>query len=324
MNQMLKRLNEDDVLNENHKTKSFHSQFCDEFCERSLSDNGLLTDEQYFRIGNGENIEDVRQDNKYKMNVVIPPKTSLNEESLSDSPSTLHDTKNNDLSFSIPIYNLGDDNDDVYNNSDSKSMKTIYHEGFNELSNQSCGNGQKGRIKKSIKGIFNKKKSKDSNIYIKPQTSAVLDNQTGLPSVNITQFTGKDAYNNIRVIPPLPTLPNKMYALTHGTNNTELTMLNNNSSSNNVSPSDSNNSAKTIPFTAQSDQTMYEHNSNPHQKQRSNSNSMNETKNAIINLYDYSSRYETPKNIKIKEKSSKVLLNNELDSNIIYNTYNVW
>jgi len=317
MNQMLRKLNEDDSINKNYKTKSITSQFYDEYGEKSLSDNGLLTDEQYFRIGNGEDIDDVRQDKKYKLNVAIHSKTSLNEESLSDSPTTLHDAKNNDLSFSIPIYNLGDDKE-AYNNSDSKSMKTIYHEGFNELTNYNQDNNQKSRIKKSIKGIFNKKKSKDTNIYIKPQTSTVLDNQFGLPSVNITQFTGKDADdNNIRGIPPLPILPNKTYTSTHGTNNTEITMLNHNSTSNNGSPSNSNNSAKTIPFTAQSDQTMYDHNSNPRHKQRSNSN-------AIINLYDYSSRYETSKKIKIKKKSSKILINNELDSNKIYNSYNVW
>ncbi|OUM62380.1 hypothetical protein PIROE2DRAFT_11335 [Piromyces sp. E2] len=270
MNQILKDL--DDQDNVNSHSKGLIPRWNDEISDKSLSDNGVLTDEQLFRIGNGENIEDVYHEDSNLKNLIIPGTNSA-DVSMADSPTTLHDKANDELSFSIPIYNLGDEN---LIHTDSKSIKTIYSGG----SSSPTSEHQKSKMK-HIKNIFGKKKkSKKSNNEKYVRTLAVLDNQTALPSVNVTQFTGKDNCDQKPIIRP-PTPQSRAYASTNGTNNTEVTMINREYSTR--SRANSNDSPRTIPFTAQSDQTMYNHNSNPrHPKSRSNYDANKNTNNSKI------------------------------------------
>jgi len=243
--------------------------------------------------------------------------------SLDDSPTTILDKKNNEYSFSIPIYTLGDDDIKI---SDNKSFKTMCSDGNNTInSNEQTTtlvtfngvnkNGFTNKIKKKnpFKKIFDKRKNKVSS-----RTLNIKEQHLGLPPVSNTQFSNKNSKEtedkcNCEIITPLPNLSVKNYASTNGTNNTEATMLNHTSSTK------SSRSTKSISSTAQSERTIYNNNSNPRQK-RSNSDSSKVNKNTIIDLYDIPPNHD----IKIKKRSSKIILNNEMDSNKIYNNYSVW
>jgi hypothetical protein len=334
MNKVLMELDEEERMYENNKAANIVPLWGDEIVEKSLTDstNGILMDEQLFRIGNGENIEDVRGDNKYKVNKLIIPTYSPGSVSLDDSPSTLHENKN-EYSFSIPIYTL---DGDIQNNSkveDNKSFKTMCSNDANAININNCqvtndnhGNDhtQINKKKNIFKNIFSKKKSKKQSgkeDYItQSKTINVLEPTIGLPPVSVTQFTNRnnqkieDGYN----FRNMPSLSNNNYATTNGTNNTEITMLNHTSSTKSHSSS-LNCTPKSILSTAQSEQTIYEHNSNPRSQDRHNSIVSNSNKSSVIELYGIPPTHE----IKIKEKSSEVL-NNELDSNRIFNKFNVW
>ena len=327
MNQILKDLNNDDMSYTDSKenNRNIIPLWNDNSIDNSLSDSGLITDEQYFRIGNGENIEDICNED-IKLKQLVIPTMSPGDTSLTDSPITLH--RNEDLSFSIPVYNLGDELD-IHDD----SMKTLYSEkSTNHNSKKSS------KIKTQIKDVFSKKKSKKTNDGF-VRTLAVLDNQNGLPSMNVTQFTGKEDYNIRTNTVPLPTSQNHSnknhdstnnnYSSNHGTNNTDITMLNHSSSTRSQG---SNDTPRTIQFTAQSEQTMYDHGSNQRQRQHKYNSKFN-NKSTVINLYELSNEneddyeinnnYEFTKHQKMNQKPSKIL-DTELDSNQIFNNYKVW
>jgi len=252
---------------------------------------------------------------------------SPGDTSLTDSPITLR--RNEDLSFSIPVYNLGEE---LAIHEDS--MKTLYSEKSNNHNSK-----KSSKIKTQIKDVFGKKKSKKTNDGF-VRTLAVLDNQNGLPSMNVTQFTGKEDYNIRTNIVPLPTSQyhsnknhvstSNNYSSNHGTNNTDVTMLNHSSSTRSRR---SNDTPRTIQFTAQSEQTMYDHDPNQHQRQLKYNKYNN--KSTVINLYDLSNEneddyeinnknnYEITKHQKMNQKPTKIL-DTELDSNQIFNSYKVW